>query len=153
RVPRSNFRRRAYAVSHASVADLKFLRICSELRHRNFKSKNHTRLVNLLVSLRFQSSHASVPQGLANFGIGTLALVCARRPCRSQSMSARHSADRSARRSRVLNTTKCESEKLTAKLAAIDRSFATGTGSQRDATTRTVVLVMTPTTPDATNAP
>src|SRR5262245_21116841 len=43
--------------------------------HRNFNSKNHTRLVNLLVSLRFRSSHASVPQGLANFGIWTLAPV------------------------------------------------------------------------------
>jgi len=27
----------------------------------------------LLVSLRFRSSHESVPQGLANLGIGTLA--------------------------------------------------------------------------------
>src|SRR5262245_59909147 len=64
-----------------------------------------------------------------------------------------HSAERSAGGSRVLNTTKCEHEQLTAKLAAIARSFATGTGSQSDATTRTVVLAMTPRTPDATNAP
>src|SRR6516162_5025215 len=41
--------------------------------HRNFKSKNHTRVISLLVSLRFRSSHESVPQGLANFGIRTLA--------------------------------------------------------------------------------
>src|SRR5215472_3179501 len=40
--------------------------------HRNFKSKDHTRLISSLVSLRFRSSHESVPQGLANFGIGTL---------------------------------------------------------------------------------
>src|SRR5262249_1625240 len=71
----------------------------------------------------------------------------------SRSWPARHSADRSARGSRVLNTTKCESEKLTTKLAAIARSFATGTGSQRDATTRTVGLVMTPTPPEATKPP
>src|SRR6516162_6577326 len=38
----------------------------------NFGFKSGTRITALLVSLWFRSSHSSVPQGCANFGIGTL---------------------------------------------------------------------------------
>src|SRR5262245_58091865 len=64
----------------------------------------------------------------------------------------RHSVDRFACPARYPNTTKDESEQLTPKLAAMAQSLAAGTGSQSDATTSTVVLVMTPAMPDATNA-
>src|SRR5215470_5114505 len=38
----------------------------------NFGFKRGTRSIRLLVSFRFRSSHESVLQGVANFGIGTL---------------------------------------------------------------------------------
>src|SRR5262249_28401875 len=41
-------------------------------RAKELQIKNHTRVISLLVSLRFRSSRESVLQGLANFGIGTL---------------------------------------------------------------------------------
>src|SRR5215467_5038456 len=69
-----------------------------------------------------------------------------------QHLCLRHSVDRFACPARDPNTTKCESEKLTPKLAAMAQSLAAGTGSQSDATTSTAVLVMTPAMPDATNA-
>src|SRR5215472_13678071 len=75
---------------------------------------------------------------------------CARR---GMSLCFVHSVDRFACPAREPNTTKCESEKLTTKLAAIAKSFAAGTGTQRDASTSTAVLVTTPATPEATNAP
>jgi len=43
-------------------------------RHRNFKFKTALESIELLVSFRFRSSHQRVPQAVANFGIGTLAL-------------------------------------------------------------------------------
>src|SRR4029079_6496249 len=43
----------------------------------NFGFKRGTRIMDLLVSLRFRSSHESVPRYLANFGIGTLVLTAA----------------------------------------------------------------------------
>src|SRR5258707_1676807 len=69
-----------------------------------------------------------------------------------QHLVFRHSVGRFACPARDLNTTKCESEKLTPKLAAIAQSLAAGTGSQSDATTSTVVLVTNPAMPEATNA-
>src|SRR5262249_51151135 len=39
----------------------------------NFGFKSGTRIIALLVSLRFRSSHKCPPRGFANFGIGTLA--------------------------------------------------------------------------------
>src|SRR6516164_11140316 len=61
--------------------------------HRNFKSKNHTRVISLLVSLRFRSSHESVPRGLANFGIGTLAAAALLAIDEIEQQSARRKAD------------------------------------------------------------
>src|SRR6476646_7711648 len=81
------------------------------------------------------------------------------RPWRCVSASASplhllvHSTEGSTRRSRVLNTTKCDNEKLTTKLTAMANNFAASTGSQYEATTRIAVLVITPATPEATNAP
>src|SRR5260370_13099819 len=69
-----------------------------------------------------------------------------------QHLFFRHSVGRFACPARDPNTTKCESEKLTPKLAAIAQSLAAGTGSQSDTTTSTVVLVTNPAIPDATNA-
>ena len=36
--------------------------------------QKRTRIIKLLMSLRFRSSHQRSPQGCANFGIGTLAI-------------------------------------------------------------------------------
>ena len=60
-----------------------------------------------------------------------VAACCSSWRCVSASASpAHHSTERSACRSRVRNTTKCDNEKLTMKLAAMASSFAARTGSQ-----------------------
>jgi len=43
----------------------------------NFWFKRGTKIIELRVSLRFRSSHESVPRVFANFGIGTLAFLAA----------------------------------------------------------------------------
>src|ERR1700751_3350604 len=75
------------------------------------------------------------------------------RDARAMAGLSGHSVDRFACPAREPNTTKCESEKLTTKLAAIAKSLAAGTGIQRDASTSPAVLTTTPATPEATNAP
>src|SRR5262249_55428266 len=55
-VPRT---RSSHALAASPIANLGF--------------KRGTRIIDLLVSLGFRSSHESVLQGFANFGIGTLA--------------------------------------------------------------------------------
>src|ERR1700730_367402 len=75
--------------------------ILQRASHRNFKSKNHTRVISLLVSLRFRSSHESVPQGLANFGIGTLGSVLVYKSTRRELTTRREGANvRPAKRGR-----------------------------------------------------
>jgi hypothetical protein len=46
--------------SSTSAVNLKFLSVLLQSHHRNFKFKNRTRNINLLVLLRFQSSHSEV---------------------------------------------------------------------------------------------
>src|SRR5258708_20081546 len=65
-----------------------------------------------------------------------------------QRLCFRHSVDRFACPARDPNTTKCESEKLTPKLAAIAQSLAAGTGSQSDTTTTTALFAPNPALPD-----
>jgi hypothetical protein len=54
------------------VVDLKFVGSAAQ-SFRNFKSKNHTRIIYLLVSLSIPKFGKSAPRRVANFGIGTLA--------------------------------------------------------------------------------
>src|ERR1700720_4373454 len=55
-----------------SAVNLKFLSLLAASLFRNFKFKNRTRIIKLLVVLRFRSSHLNVTRALANFGIGPL---------------------------------------------------------------------------------
>src|SRR5215471_8851080 len=50
------------------------------------------------------------------------------------------------------NTTKCESEKLTAKLTRMEISFASTNGNRYDSANNAAVLDIMPATPDAANA-
>jgi hypothetical protein len=52
---------------------------------------------------------------------------------------------------RFLNTTKCDSEKLSTKLAPIAITLATVTGTKNEASQSVAVLPMNPATPYATN--
>jgi hypothetical protein len=54
---------------------------------------------------------------------------------------------------RTRNTTKCDIEKFTTKPARMATPFAARTGMNLAAKTRTVVLAMAPSTPDATKVP
>src|ERR1700730_5622753 len=60
------------APSCSSAVNLKFLSLRAASSFRNFKFQNRTRIIKLLVVLRFRSSHLSVTRALANFGIGPL---------------------------------------------------------------------------------
>src|ERR1700720_1606280 len=62
--------------SCSSAVNLKFLSLLAASLFRNFKFQNRTRIIKLLVVLRFRSSHRNMTRALANFGIGPL--VCAR---------------------------------------------------------------------------
>ena len=63
--------------------------IAAASSRRNFQIQNHTRVVKLLVSLWFRSSHQRVPRGFENFGIGTPA-EAAGEGNDVQSVSGRH---------------------------------------------------------------
>src|SRR5262249_30976541 len=57
----------------ASAANPKFAHPFPAKRVANVGFKSGTRIIELLVSLRFRSSHQRSPRPLANFGIGTRA--------------------------------------------------------------------------------
>jgi hypothetical protein len=60
-----------------SAVDLKYYGSAAR-SSMNFKSKNHVRVVNLPVPLSIPKFTRSVPQRVANFGIGTLAVLALR---------------------------------------------------------------------------
>ena len=62
-------------MNSASVVDLKFATSFAATSEANFKSENHTRNTGLLVSLSIPKFALSLPQGMTNFGIGTLERV------------------------------------------------------------------------------
>src|ERR1700720_4544882 len=60
-----------------SAVNLKFLSLLAASLFRNFQIQNRTRIIKLLVVLRFRSSHPNVTRALANFGIGPLVTAAA----------------------------------------------------------------------------
>ena len=62
------------------MADRKSASFSPRIQEADFLNQSHTRIIGLLVSLRFRSSLQSVPRRIANFGIGTLGTVADRVP-------------------------------------------------------------------------
>ena len=56
---------------------LKFLRLFSARLWRSFKTENHTRNINVLVSLSYSKLRVSLPNSVVNFGFGTLVFIIA----------------------------------------------------------------------------
>ena len=56
------------------MVDLKFLSLFPRDHHRNFKTKNHSRIKELLVSLSNPKFVHCVLHSMTNFGLGTLEL-------------------------------------------------------------------------------